>query len=121
MQEYFKSLHRRLSKRSNGHNLIFLKIGDTYVDFYYANYKSPCEVSVSKFSYADVESKYSTLEKVYNPPHTYITVVSYTTKKHTVKCSGCSEQKTESHTLVQSGNKQVCSACGYSIAMSRGQ
>lgn len=120
-KDFFESLHPGAYIRSNGHSLIFLKAGNTYVDFYHANYESPCEVSVSKFLYTDILEDYKTLKEVYNPPHTYITVVSYTTKNHTVKCSGCSEQKTESHTLVQSGNKQVCSVCGYSIAMSRGQ
>lgn len=121
-KDFFTDLHPGALIRSRGHSLIFIKATSTYVDFYHANYQAACQVSVSRFTYDDIEYYYSTLTKLYSPDHTYSNKVStYDATRHYYKCTetNCSGKKGEIHSFVASGNKQVCSVCKYSVVVSR--
>ncbi len=53
------SLGTRIS--SSGHVMILVKKGTDYVDIYHANYRNPCEVTVTKFTHTEFASKYKTV------------------------------------------------------------
>lgn len=121
-KDFFTDLHPGALIRSRGHSLIFIKATSTYVDFYHANYQAACQVSVSRFTYDDIEYYYSTLTKLYSPDHTYSNKVStYDATRHYYKCTetNCNGKMSEIHSFVASGNKQVCSVCKYSVVVSR--
>ncbi len=88
-ESIFSDLHPGAYIRADGkHSLIFLQNTNDGADFYHANFRKPCRVDVTNFTYSEIAEMYSNLSIV----------------------DGF-------HVYHIEGNYQVCQYCGYKIGI----